>query len=385
MNILRIDNYWDLYKKEYSLGTDNSKNEIYKWQIFQQLFNYWNWKVEDKKKMITNAFNVRGSNNLWASGNYFPIRMLEIILNDFPDETIQAFEILFDQRVDLLERISSFKKTFDELLIKLQNKYPEREKMNSHYQDVRIISIYLMLQFPEEFVFYKYNVAKDLFKIINRDGIKKGDDQSFIEFNNLAREIKSYIKQDIEYLNQYKHYLEKNSLYKDTYLDILTQDFIFTIVNYLAVNNDDFSISKDLTKILIHQKNYIYDYFDIMDELVDQLDLEPNSDKYYFNYEKNSNKLIFTIGQRYIWRIKNEGYKYITNNKAENVIYDFSGLPKAFTINVSFIDNKTNMLNEIVNAGKLELNRTSNSSFKKYNKKDLQELVFNKEFRAKNS
>lgn len=38
MNILEIDNYWDLYKKEYSLGTENAKNEIYKWQ----LFNNWN-------------------------------------------------------------------------------------------------------------------------------------------------------------------------------------------------------------------------------------------------------------------------------------------------------------------------------------------------------
>ncbi|MDM1551644.1 AAA family ATPase [Empedobacter falsenii] len=120
-----------------------------------------------------------------------------------------------------------------------------------------------------------------------------------------------------------------------------------------------------------------------MDELVDHLNLEPNSDQYYFNYEKSANKLIFTIGQRYVWRLENDGFKYITNYKTENVIYDFNGLPEAYTVNVNNLQNKSSIINEIVDAGKLELNRTSNSSFKKHNKKDFQELIFNREFRNK--
>ena len=142
-------------------------------------------------------------------------------------------------------------------------------------------------------------------------------------------------------------------------------------------------ISQVLKKILKKLGNRVIQYFEIMDELVDHLNLEPNSDQYYFNYEKSANKLIFTIGQRYVWRLENDGFKYITNYKTENVIYDFNGLPEAYTVNVNNLQNKSLIINEIVDAGKLELNRTSNSSFKKHNKKDFQELVFNKEFRNK--
>lgn len=376
-----LNKYWELYKTDYSLGTENAKNEIYKWEIFKQVFSNWNWNVEDKKSMILKAFNVNGSHNLWVSGNYFPIRMLEEIVTDFPERTIQAFDILFDSNIELIERISEFKKVFDELLILLQNKYPDRDRMRSHYQDVRIISIYLMLQFPEEFVFYKYNVAKNFFKILEKEGIKKGDDQSFVEFNQLVKEIKRFIKNDVEYLENYQKFLNDNSLYNDVNLNVLAQDFIFTVVKHFNSEIDELQISYDLKKVLIKLEHNIFDYFKVLDRIIEQLNLERDSDQYYFNYDKK--QLIFTIGQRYVWNLSDNTFKYISLDKIEDFVEEF-GSGKEVEAYLNYTSQKVDpdiIFDRMKLAIERELKRTVNSGFKKNNKKDFQELVFNKEFR----
>ncbi|MFV0142562.1 McrB family protein [Empedobacter falsenii] len=142
-------------------------------------------------------------------------------------------------------------------------------------------------------------------------------------------------------------------------------------------------ISQTLKKILVRQQDRLNSYFEIMDQLVEKLSLEPNSDQYYFNYDKKENRLVFTIGQRYIWRIEKDLYKYISLNKSDDVLYEFSGSPEAYTKTSNLLLNKNLIVNEILEAANQEIKRTTNSSFKKNNKKDLQELVFNKDFRER--
>ena len=142
-------------------------------------------------------------------------------------------------------------------------------------------------------------------------------------------------------------------------------------------------ISKPLKKILINQKDSVCSFFEIMDELIEALDLEPNSDKYYFNYDSTENRLHFTIGKRYIWRIEKGVFKHITTIKSDNIIKEFTEKPEAYTKLITTITDKNSLLVETIKASQQELNRTKISGYRKYNKKDLQELVFNKEFRDK--
>lgn len=382
LNRDQLTQFWSNYKTNYSLGTELSKDEIYKWEIFNQVYPLWNWDVADKASMIRNAFSIGGSNNLWASGNYYPIRMLEEFLMHFPIETVAAFETLFDLNQNLVERIALFHQSFDQLLRMLQQKFPERNKMNSHYQDIRIISIYLMLQYPQNFIFYKYDIAKALFQVLNLKGIKKGDDQSFVLFNSLAQQIKAFILEDVEYIENYKSLLENETLYSDPYFNLLTQDFIFRIVYYMT-NNEATKTSDELQQILSFYKEHIIPYFEVMDKLVEALDLEPNSKQYYFNYNKNDNRLIFTIGQRYVWRLENDGFKYLSKYKSNDYIDEFKAKPKVYTIRLKQIDNLHNFLPELIEASQQELARTTLSGFRNKNKIDFQTLVFQKEFRYK--
>lgn len=67
-----------------------------------------------------------------------------------------------------------------------------------------------------------------------------------MEIKLIIKYFQNYVQQDVEYLDNYKNFLESNSLYNDSNLNILTQDFIFTIVNHFALDNDVFKKKENI-------------------------------------------------------------------------------------------------------------------------------------------
>lgn len=143
-------------------------------------------------------------------------------------------------------------------------------------------------------------------------------------------------------------------------------------------------ISQGLKKILTKLGERVLPYFDIMDRIVENFNLEPNNEKYYFSY--NSKELIFTIGQRYIWNLTKNEYKYISLTKNEEIAETFGREnqdPDAFLNYSKNPENFSTIFDRISLSIKNELEGTIKASHRNQNKKDLQELVFNKEFRSK--
>ncbi|MCA4809604.1 AAA family ATPase [Empedobacter stercoris] len=121
-----------------------------------------------------------------------------------------------------------------------------------------------------------------------------------------------------------------------------------------------------------------------MDRVVENFNLEPNNEKYYFSF--NSKELIFTIGQRYIWNLTKNEYKYISLNKCEEIAETFgreNQEPEAYLNYSKNPENFTIILDRMSISIQDELEGTNKASHRNQNKKDLQELVFNKEFRNK--
>ncbi|QNT15596.1 AAA domain-containing protein [Empedobacter stercoris] len=143
-------------------------------------------------------------------------------------------------------------------------------------------------------------------------------------------------------------------------------------------------ISQGLKKILKKLGNRVFSYFEIMDRVVENFNLEPNNEKYYFSF--NSKELIFTIGQRYIWNLTKNEYKYISLNKCEEIAETFgreNQEPEAYLNYSKNPENFTIILDRMSISIQDELEGTNKASHRNQNKKDLQELVFNKEFRNK--
>src|SRR5690606_5833166 len=141
-------------------------------------------------------------------------------------------------------------------------------------------------------------------------------------------------------------------------------------------------ISQDLKKLLLKLSDRVIPYFRILDSIVTQFQLEPNNEKYYFNF--NSNELIFTIGQRYVWNVSKNSYRYISlENRTDNaeVFASSKNVPEAYLNHITEISTTDDIFNYMKNAIELELKSTVKSSFRKNNKADFQEMVFNRVFR----
>lgn len=143
-------------------------------------------------------------------------------------------------------------------------------------------------------------------------------------------------------------------------------------------------ISQSLKKVLTKLGNRVFPYFEILDKIIENFNLEPNNDKYYFSY--NSKELIFTIGQRYIWNLTKNEYKYISLSKDEEIAEIFGREGQEPEAYLNFSENPehfSKILDRMLIPINNELKGTIKATHRNQNKKDLQELIFNKEFRNK--
>lgn len=229
MNTNLLSEYWEQYKLNFN--TDNfKKTESYKWLLFKQMYSIWKWEKDNSNiEMYKNTFQVDGPKNLWLSGNFFPIGMLTWMLEKFPDETGYAMDSLFDETQNISERIDLFVKALDTKLPELAKLITEKP-INHHYHgDLRAISIYLTLQFPEKYFLYKHNMFKDFSKSLQLPNVKSGKTANYLVYLEVCNELREFIKDDKIFVTNYKNYLKLNNNYEDPYFHLLVQDFILFV------------------------------------------------------------------------------------------------------------------------------------------------------------
>ena len=232
MNKTLLNEYWNKYKAEF--GTDNfKKNELYKWSLFKQMYPIWKWKKgESNIEMYENTFNVDGHKNLWLSGNFFPISMFSWMLDKFPEETENAMILLLDESKELSNRIDSFTAILDNKLPELAKLITEKP-INQHYHgDLRAISIYLTLQYPEKYFLYKHTMYKTFSEILEMPKVKTGKTSNYTEYLDVCNGIREFIRSDKGFMTNYKDFLTGENFYEDPYLHLLVQDFILSVSTY---------------------------------------------------------------------------------------------------------------------------------------------------------
>lgn len=235
MNISLFQEQWNNYK---ILFFDKNKHhqEHYKWDVLNQVIKRWDWGSDDKIAMINSSFDVQGNNNLWSSMNYYPIKMAIWFMQDFPEETIAIFTYLFNEKIDLNNRLEYFKQYFDHKLPELQKKYPET-KLGFHNQDIRSMSLYLFVNNPNKYSLFKYNIVKDFAEKFDLGVIKKGQLENYSKYLEIVATIKGMIIED-PFIDKYIQYNISNNLYADESLNLLIQDFIFaSFREFNTINN----------------------------------------------------------------------------------------------------------------------------------------------------
>ena len=141
---------------------ENIHEEKYKWEAVKHFQDNWDIDAEDFPTMLSNALSKTA--NLLAAMNFFPRRMIKQYATRFPKEVKTLFEGLFDESLDLKERIE----TFIEGIEYIHKQWDGKEAKN-HYQNFNAVSTYLWLRYPDKYYIYKPSVAKLMFEKLGVD------------------------------------------------------------------------------------------------------------------------------------------------------------------------------------------------------------------------
>ena len=141
---------------------ENFLEEKYKWEAVKHFQDNWNIDAEDFPTMLSNALSKTG--NLLAALNFFPRRMIKQYATRFPKEVKGLFEELFNESLDLKERIDAFIAGVEYI----HKQWDENGTLN-HYQTFNAVSTYLWLRYPDKYYIYKPSVAKLMFEKLGVD------------------------------------------------------------------------------------------------------------------------------------------------------------------------------------------------------------------------
>lgn len=201
--------------------------ERYKWEAFRQfnLFFYSNDPIADR---IDKAFSR--ANNLLDSKQYFPLGMFKEVIPENP----QLLDLLYDDLQPIIQRIGMYQKGFDVAVKKMTSegiREWDKKKVVSSYQDAHAVSVYLAMRFPDKYYIYKYGIFRDFAKILGYRIEHSDPTERMLEFFELCGEVKKELVKYKEFIAYYKQWL-KDQTYSDPTLNLLTQDFIYSVVRH---------------------------------------------------------------------------------------------------------------------------------------------------------
>ncbi len=207
-------------------------NEKYKWVAVQNFQENWDVNAEDFADMLTRSLSK--TVNLLASMNNFPARMITKFAWTSPEEVRAMFLRLFDETVDVYERIKAFKADAAVML----NKHGKG--LANHYQNENAITTYLWLRFPDKYYLYKFgDVKAAALELKSSYLFKKGFYADNIRnFYRFYDELNEELKKDEELVALLKSKLD-SACYPDSELKTLTEDICFYISHYLKPNPPD--------------------------------------------------------------------------------------------------------------------------------------------------
>ncbi len=356
-----IEKYIDI------LEQNGDPNEAYKYLAINTFQQNWNLEADDFYQMFRASFS-KVSNLLYQNSWGF----IEKSAQNFPEETKEMFRNLYDESVEITQRIKDFQSESEKLLPKVKQAL-NRTNINAQ-QDERTISVYLAFRFPEKYMLYKADYYKNFCEQLNIKSKKSGE--RFLHLQELANQIiQEGLLDDEDFINTYRKFYQKPD-WDDKYL---------MIQNILYVVFRDFK-EIDLVNLLkdFNRKD-LEEYYEFLDKIIDKFDLQQNDQRLVFNF-RDKKFIVFTIGQRYIWRVRNSKSSELTFGAISTDVFtenhsNFDGNPTAYW-------NGTNTISEIIDhqikvfdAIEKELNRTQISGYSKYNKKDLEQMAFDIDFR----
>ena len=207
-------------------------DEKYKWEAIKHFQDHWDIDADDFGEMFKQATDK--TFNLLASGYAYPRGMITNFAKADDEATRTMFRNLFDESLDLAERVDAFQTTSEEL----RSKYDDGTWRN-HYQNTNAISTYLWLRYPDKYYIYKYELFRAAAKELSSDYMpkKNGSVESLIGGFRMYDEICDAIKSDSEICEMVRTSM-KPSCYPDPKMKTTTIDVGFYLARFYLSEQD---------------------------------------------------------------------------------------------------------------------------------------------------
>lgn len=221
--------------------------EKYKWEAIKHFQDHWNIDAEDFGEMFWQATDK--TFNLLASGYAYPRGMITNFAKADDEAARAMFRNLFDESLDLAERIDAFQTTSEEL----RSKYDDGTWRN-HYQNTNAISTYLWLRYPDKYYIYKYELFRATARELSSDYMpkKNGSVESLIGGFHMYDEICKAIKTDTGLTDMVKKSITP-TCYPDPEMKTATIDVGFYLSRFYLAEQD---VEKDESGWFPKDKDY---------------------------------------------------------------------------------------------------------------------------------
>jgi hypothetical protein len=196
------------------------KEEIYKWRAVKCFQDNWDIDASDFAAMLKKSLGQ--AKNLLDSRNYLPkINLLRIAERE-PENVKHLFQILYNEQMDLLERVSYF-------LSNIKVLYSSHIEEKKDFQDHRSVMVYLTLRYPERYYLYKYKMFRTFAYFIGYPyKPTKGNNDNLVQYMTMCSIFKDEVVKDEELLKLHTDRLTDGD-YFDRSFNILSQDIIYSI------------------------------------------------------------------------------------------------------------------------------------------------------------
>lgn len=206
MNIKDIVNTFRLHQLKYGLDGDSEQRELYKWKLLTKQVGHPNTDAKDFTKEIysLDLQNLCYSTQVTAYRNFAKYE---------PEDYRSAFKELFDESVDLQQRVDNFISTCKILWDSKIKKHFDTK--TSAMCDERLISCFLTLRYPLKYTFYKNKVYKNLCKVLGVEQ-KKARKKMVHFYELLNKYVIPVVEEDKELMNAVNEELNKNEFIQST-------------------------------------------------------------------------------------------------------------------------------------------------------------------------
>jgi hypothetical protein len=177
----------------------------------------WDLDAEDFPAMLSRSLSK--TENLLASMNNYPRRMIKQFAQRFPQDVKSLFVALYDETVNLKERIDAFIAGIEQI-----HKEWDGKEAKNHYHTFNVVSTYLWLRYPDKYYIYKPSVVKNLFDRLGIDiKLTPLKANAVIKTFEVYDSISDYLLKDLELKAMFEEVMTSNC-YPDNLMKTATVD-----------------------------------------------------------------------------------------------------------------------------------------------------------------